>query len=128
MDNVSYIKFDYKLIRTPRIKNSNIFAYAANLTILNDNKIFLAIEDICIIDFIYKLSLYDGNDYFAFIPIDSTDRVLVFKRINSNIIEISSEWTMSVINIDYNQLIESILKLKTSFEKKTKICIDGYVR
>lgn len=126
MDNVSYLKFEFELIRIPRKKSSNIFAYAASLTILSDNNVFLDIEDICIIDFIYKLSSYNGADCFSIIPVDSSARILVIRRIKEDIVEISSEWTKQIIKVDFHQFVESIKNMKTSFEKATKVCINDY--
>ena len=127
MDNVSYLKFDFKLIRAPRTKSRNIFAYAAFLKIFDSNSVFLTIEDVCIIDFINKLNLYDGSAHFELIPIDSVDKVLIFKKINSNLVEVSSEWTKRIIIVDFNQLIESIQNLKINFEKIAKISVDKYI-
>lgn len=127
MDNISYLKFDFEIIRAPRKNNRNIFSYAASLTVFYDDNVFLKVEDICIIDFIYKLNLYDGADSFTLIPIDSTNKVLIFERINYNTVVVSSEWTTSIIMVDFNQLIESIRNLKITFEDMTKISIDKYI-
>ncbi len=126
MDSVSSIKFDFKLIRTPRKKSSNIFAYAASLTIMSDNNLFLYVEDICIIDFIYKLSSYNGAASFSIIPIDSSACILVVRRIKEDIVELSSEWTKQIVKADFHQFVESIKNLKICFEKTAKICINEY--
>ena len=115
MDSVSSLKFDFKLIRTPRKKSSNIFAYAASLTIMSNNNVFLYVEDICIIDFIYKLSSYNGTASF-----------LVVRRIKDDIVELSSEWTKQIVKVDFQQFVESIKNLKICFEKKAKICINEF--
>ena len=64
MDNVSSIEFKYEIIRQPKKQSKNIFEYAVNLSIIQDNKLFLQFEDICIIDFIHELSLYSENNDF----------------------------------------------------------------
>ena len=126
MDSVSSLKFDFKLIRTPRKKSSNIFAYAASLTIMSNNNVFLYVEDICIIDFIYKLSSYNGTASFSIIPIDSSVCILVVRRIKDDIVELSSEWTKQIVKVDFQQFVESIKNLKICFEKTAKICINEY--
>lgn len=128
MDNVSCLKFNFKLLRHPRIKTSNIFAYAASVTIFSDNEVFLYVEDICIIDFIYKLSLYNDVACFLIIPIDSSTKILVIRKIKDDIVEISSEWTKQIIKVNFYQLLESIKNLKTSFEKTAKVCINDYFK
>lgn len=127
MDNVSSIKFDYRMVRKPKMKSINIFTYAANMKIVFKNKVFLIIEDLCIIDFIYKLSLYDFNfNIYEFIPIDSEDRVLIFKRIDCENIEITSEWTNNRIVINKKELIDSIKLLKLNFEKNSRVKVNEY--
>ena len=84
MDNVSSIEFKYEIIRQQKKQSMNIFEFAANLSIIQNNNLFLQVEDICIIDFIHKLSLYNANnDLFEFVPIDSNDKVLIINDIDS---------------------------------------------
>ena len=129
MDNVSSIKFDYKIIRKPKKPSENLFEYAAYLNIMHKNKVFLTIDDICIIDLIHELSSYDLNlSTYEFIPIDAEDKVLIFKRIGSKNIEISSEWTDNKIVINEKELIDSIKLLKLDFEKKSKVKISRYYK
>ena len=40
MDNVSSIEFKYEIIRQPKKQSKNIFEYAVNLSIIQDNKLF----------------------------------------------------------------------------------------
>ena len=129
MDNVSSIKFDYVLIRKPNKPSRNLFEYAACLNITHKNNIFLTIDDVCIIDFIHELSSYNLNLMtYEFIPIDAEDKVLIFKRIDSENIEITSEWTDNKIIINQEDLINSIKMLRHSFEKKLKVKIDRYYK
>lgn len=127
MDNVSNIKFNYQLIRKPNKKCKNIFEYAACLNIVHRNKLFLTIDDICIIDFIHKLSLYDFNvNTYEIVPIDSEDKVLILKKIDAKSIEITSEWTENRMIVKSEELIESINLLKYNFERESKVKINKY--
>lgn len=129
MDDVSGIKFDYQIIRQPNKQSKNLFEYAAFLCITYDNEKFLTIEDVCIVDFIHKLSLYDFNlNIYEFIPIDTEDKVLIFKRIDSEKIEITSEWTNNKIIVKQDELLNSIKSLKMDFEKKFKVKINKYYK
>ena len=55
MDNVSSIEFKYEIIRQQKKQSKNIFEFAANLSIIQNNNLFLQVEDICIIDYINYL-------------------------------------------------------------------------
>ena len=127
MDDVSSVKFIVKMIRQPKKQGANMFEYAACLDIKFNNESFLKIEDIYIVDFIYKLSRYTVNlNFYEFVPIDSQDKVLVFKKINSDSIEISSEWTNKNIVVKQEDIMKSIKQLRLSFEKNLKISIDRF--
>lgn len=127
MDDVSSIKFDYQLLRQPNKQSKNVFEYAAFLCITYENKKFLTIDDVCIVDFIYKLSQYNLNlNIYEFIPIDSKDKVLIFKKIDSEKIEITSDWTNNIIVVKQDELLCSIKLLKLKFEKDTKVNINKY--
>ena len=129
MDNVSSIEFEYKIIRQPKQQSKNIFEYAASLIILEKNDIFLQIEDICIIDLIHKLSSYNLNiDVFEFIPIDSVDKVLIIKTINSKYAKMMSDWSSKIIIVNKRDLINAIKLLKMNFECETKIKIEKYYK
>ena len=127
MDDVSSIKFDYQILRQPNKQSKNVFEYAAFLCITYENKKFLTIDDVCIVDFIYKLSQYNLNlNIYEFIPIDSKDKVLIFKKIDSEKIEITSDWTNNIIVVKQDELLCSIKLLKLKFEKDTKVNINKY--
>ena len=127
MDNVPDIKFKYRIIRRPEKQSNNIFEYAASLSITHKNELFLQVEDICIVDFIYKLGLYNSHmNIFEFVPIDSADKVLVFNSIDSNNVEIKSDWTTKTIIVKKEDLINSIVLLRRNFEKETKAKIEKY--
>lgn len=129
MDNVSSIKFDYQIIRKPNKQSKNLFEYAAFLCITYENEIFLTIEDVCIVDFIHKLSLYDLNlNIYEFTPIDTEDKVLIFKKIDSKKIEVTSEWTNNKIVVKQDELLNSIKLLKINFEKNFKVKINKYYK
>ena len=127
MDNVSGIEFYYQIIRRPKTQSNNIFEYAASLSIVHRKKFFLQVEDICIVDFIYQLSLYNSNtDIFEFVPIDSTDKVLIINALDSQNVTIESEWTDKTMIVKKEVLINSIKLLKTCFENETKVKIERY--
>lgn len=127
MDNVSSIKFHYNIIRKSIFKTNNIFQYAAFMQIIYKNNVFLTIEDICIIDFIYKLTSYNENlDIYEFIPIDATDKVLIIKKVNSNSIEITSDWTENKIFMKQEEFINAVNSLKHDIESELKININTY--
>lgn len=121
--------FNYKIIRQPKRKSKNIFEYAASLTICYKDKVFLTIKDVCIIDLIYQLSLYktDFENYF-YVPIDATDKVLIFKKIDKDYVKISSEWTENSIIINQEELIESIKALKTNFETDLRLKVNNFFK
>lgn len=121
------MEFKYKIIRQPEKQSNNIFEYAANLSILQNNNLFLQIEDICIIDFIYKLSLYNLNmELFEFVPIDSIDKVLIITSVDSNNVKIISDWSNKTIIVKKEDLINSIKLLKARFEHEIKVKIEKY--
>ena len=121
------MEFKYKIIRQPEKQSNNIFEYAANLSILQNNNLLLQIEDICIIDFIYKLSLYNLNmELFEFVPIDSIDKVLIITSIDSNNVKIISDWSNKTIIVKKEDLINSIKLLKARFGHETKVKIEKY--
>ncbi len=121
------MEFKYKIIRQPEKQSNNIFEYAANLSILQNNNLFLQIDDICIIDFIYKLSLYNLNmELFEFVPIDSIDKVLIITSIDSNNVKIISDWSNKTIIVKKEDLINSIKLLKARFGHETKVKIEKY--
>lgn len=129
MDNVSGIEFYYQIIRRPKTQSNNIFEYAASLSIVHRKKVFLQVEDICIVDFIYKLSLYNSNtDIFEFVPTDSTDKVLIINALDSQNVKIESEWTDKTMIVKKEVLINSIKLLKTCFENETKVKIERYYK
>lgn len=89
----------------------------------------MQIEDICIIDLIHKLSSYNLNiDVFEFIPIDSVDKVLIIKTINSKYAKMMSDWSSKIIIVNKRDLINSIKLLKMNFECETKIKIEKYYK
>ncbi len=121
------MEFKYKIIRQPEKQSNNIFEYAANLSILQNNNLFLQIKDICIIDFIYKLSLYNLNmEFFEFVPIDSIDKVLIITSVDSKNVKIISDWSNKTIIVKKEDLINSIKLLKARFEHETKVKIEKY--
>lgn len=65
-------------------------------------------------------------DVFEFVPIDSTDKVLIIHSLDSQNIKIESEWTDKTILVKKEDLINSIKSLKTHFENKTKVKIERY--
>ena len=65
---------------------------------------------------------------FEFVPIDSADKVLVFNSIDSNNVEIKSDWTTKTIIVKKEDLINSIVLLKKHFEEETKAKIEKYYR
>ena len=129
MDNVSNIEFKYEIIRQPKKYSKNIFEYAANLSIIQNNNLFLRVEDICVVDFIYKLSLYNKNmGVFEFVPIDSNDTVLIINDIDSKNVKIVSDWSNKTIILKKEDLINAIGLLKISFEKETKVKVEKYYK
>ena len=129
MDNFSSIEFKYEIIRQQKKQSKNIFEYAANLSIIQNNNLFLRVEDICIIDFIHKLSLYNtNNDVFEFVPIDSDDKVLIINDIDFNNVKIVSEWSNKEIIVKKEDLINAIKLLKISFEIETKVKVEKYYK
>ena len=129
MDIVSGIEFYYQIIRRPKTQSNNIFEYAASLSIVHRKKVFLQVEDICIVDFIYQLSLYNSNtNIFEFVPIDSTDKVLIINALDSQNVTIESEWTDKTMIVKKEVLINSIKLLKTCFENETKVKIERYYK
>ena len=129
MDNVSSIEFKYKIIRQPKIHSKNIFEYAADVSIIQNNNLFLRVEDICIIDFIHELSSYNLNKrIFEFIPIDSNDKVLIITDIDSQNIKISSNWSNKIIIVKKEDLINAIELLKISFENEAKVKVEKYYK
>ena len=127
MDNVSGIEFKYEIIRQQKKQSKNIFEFAANLSIIQNNNLFLQVEDICIIDFIYKLSLYNSNnDVFEFVPIDSIDKVLIINDIDSKNVKIRSDWSNKEMIVKKEDLINTIELLKKKFEKETKVKVEKY--
>lgn len=129
MDNVSSIRFDFEIIRKPKKQSKNIFEFAARLYIKYNDEIFLKIEEVCIVDLIYKLSLYNSNlIVYEFVPMDSEDRVLIFKNIDSDNVELTSEWTNNKIVVKQNEVLRSIELLKSNFEKSLKVKIDKYYK
>ena len=129
MDNVSSIEFKYEIIRQPKKQSKNIFEYAVNLSIIQDNKLFLQFEDICIIDFIHELSLYnENNDVFEFVPIDSNDKVLIINDVDSKNVRIMSAWSNKTIVAKKEDLINAIELLKISFESETKVKVEKYYK
>lgn len=121
------MEFKYKIIRQPEKQSNNIFEHAANLSILQNNNLFLQIEDICIIDFIYKLSLYNLNmELFEFVPIDSIDKVLIITSVDSKNVKIISDWSNKTIIVKKEDLINSIKLLKARFEHEIKVKIEKY--
>lgn len=129
MDNVSSIEFKYEITRQPKKYSKNIFEYAANLSIIQNNNLFLRVEDICIVDFIYKLSLYNPNmGVFEFVPIDSNDKVLIVNDIDSKNVKIVSDWSNKTIIAKKEDLINAIELLKISFENETKVKVEKYYK
>ena len=127
MDNVSSIEFKYEIIRQQKKQSKNIFEFAANLSIIQNNNLFLQVEDICIIDFIHKLSLYNANnDLFEFVPIDSNDKVLIINDIDSKNVRIMSAWSNKTIVAKKEDLINAIELLKISFENEIKVEVEKY--
>ena len=129
MDNVSSIEFKYEIIRQQKKQSKNIFEFAANLSIIQNNNLFLQVEDICIIDFIHKLSLYNANnDLFEFVPIDSNDKVLIINDIDSKNVRITSAWSNKTIVAKKEDLINAIELLKISFENEIKVEVENYYK
>ena len=129
MDNVSSIEFKYEIIRQQKKQSKNIFEFAANLSIIQNNNLFLQVEDICIIDFIHKLSLYNANnDLFEFVPIDSNDKVLIINDIDSKNVRIMSAWSNKTIVVKKEDLINAIELLKISFENEIKVEVEKYYK
>lgn len=129
MDNVSSIEFKYEIIRQQKKQSMNIFEFAANLSIIQNNNLFLQVEDICIIDFIHKLSLYNANnDLFEFVPIDSNDKVLIINDIDSKNVRIMSAWSNKTIVAKKEDLINAIELLKKSFENEIKVEVEKYYK
>lgn len=129
MDNVSSIEFKYEIIRQQKKQSKNIFEFAANLSIIQNNNLFLQVEDICIIDFIHKLSLYNANnDLFEFVPIDSNDKVLIINDIDSKNVRITSAWSNKTIVAKKEDLINAIELLKISFENEIKVEVEKYYK
>lgn len=129
MDNVSSIEFKYEIIRQQKKQSKNIFEFAANLSIIQNNNLFLQVEDICIIDFIHKLSLYNtNNDLFEFVPIDSNDKVLIINDIDSKNVRITSAWSNKTIVAKKEDLINAIELLKISFENEIKVEVEKYYK
>lgn len=129
MDNVSSIEFKYEIIRQQKKQSMNIFEFAANLSIIQNNNLFLQVEDICIIDFIHKLSLYNANnDLFEFVPIDSNDKVLIINDIDSKNVRIMSAWCNKTIVAKKEDLINAIELLKISFENEIKVDVEKYYK
>lgn len=129
MDNVSSIEFKYEIIMQQKKQSKNIFEFAANLSIIQNNNLFLQVEDICIIDFIHKLSLYNANnDLFEFVPIDSNDKVLIINDIDSKNVRIMSAWSNKTIVAKKEDLINAIELLKKSFENEIKVEVEKYYK
>ena len=129
MDNVSSIEFKYEIIRQQKKQSKNIFEFAANLSIIQNNNLFLQVEDICIIDFIHKLSLYNANnELFEFVPIDSNDKVLIINNIDSKNVRIMSAWSNKTILVKKEDLVNANELLKISFEKETKVKVEKYYK
>lgn len=129
MDNVPSIEFKYEIIRQPKKQSKNIFEYAVNLSIIQNNKLFLQFEDICIIDFIHELSLYnENNDVFEFVPIDSNDKVLIINDVDSKNVRIMSAWSNKTIVAKKEDLINAIELLKISFQSETKVKVEKYYK
>ena len=127
MDNVPDIEFCYQIIRQPKKQSQNVFECAASLSIMQKKELFLEVEDICIADFIYQLSLYRPDmDVFIFVPIDSVDKVLIIHSIDSMYVKITSDWSNKTMFIKKEILIDAIELLKASFENQTKVKVEKY--
>lgn len=115
MDDVSVLKFEFKMLRKPKKRDKNIFAYAAALKILQNEQEFLFIEDICIVDFAYQLLHFSSQKEYKIIPADSSDCVLRFFTIGDKI-KVSSDWANRGFCIDRQMFFSSVLAFQNALE------------
>ena len=120
MDDVSNFIIDYTLIRKPKFKTHNIFAYAAKIDISINRNLYLSINDFAICDFICQIEqwLKRPQTNFEFIPQDGTDIVLKFSKVENEYI-ITSQWTNKLEKLDSEMLINYLFAF---IKKKKKDC------
>ena len=120
MDNVSSIKFNYKMIRVCDRINSNIFDYAANLVMLVDDIIFFELEDVCIIDFLLQIEDIEDKSYkVEYKPIDADEVFLCLEK-QGDYLTISSKFINSIAKVPTSNFVSEIYKLRDYVENYKK--------